>query len=419
MSNGREKEGLLYNLFIFSLPLLGLFQLNLIGQLYVHEIILAVVFMPLVILRGGRVNNSVFLFMGMILLWLISQVMTDLIRGTPSQDYLRGWAKIIFFFMSFVSLVLLINTERRALLWISSSIIPLALRPFDVFAGNLDPLVLWKFGVGSAVLMTFCLPALWRLWRYPNRYFTYLYIAGVHFLLGLCSFFLNARSFAGLSLLTGLIVLAYARHGGRTLGMRSILAAGLILVVCVNALATFYSWGASSGVFGSEAQEKYNIQVAYGGGPLVMLLGGRSESLVSTIAISDSPLIGHGSWAKNFEYTAILADLRRQFSEVREGDATSEEFDGLIPTHSYIFGAWVEAGLLGAAFWAFMLIWCVTKVLPRAWASKSALGLYCLMSLPMLFWNVFFSPFGANVRVEVAGLLAIYVYTCSSHRRYP
>jgi len=82
-----------------------------------------------------------------------------------------------------------------------------------------------------------------------------------------------------------------------------------------------------------------------------LIVGGRSEILVSAQAIMDSPILGHGSWAKNEEYAAMLNYLRESMGYVAQGKHES----GLIPTHSHIFGAWVEAGILGAVFWLWIL----------------------------------------------------------------
>lgn len=399
------------SMLVLALPVLGLVNVELVGQLYVHEILLAALFLPLLHKRYAYFSNSdgkkIVLFM---LVWLAAQMLTDLIRATPPEDFLRGWAKISFFLVGFVALACLLVNERRVLLWISVSVIPWFYRPYLLFADNPDPLVLWKFGIGPALLLFWCLPFIWKFFKKPNQIWNIRAIAWLHFAFGLFSFYMNARSFAGLSILTGVLILIFVKYRGCALSVRSVAMSGVVLFILINLLAGVYSYGASSGFFGSEAQEKYASQVKFGGGVLNILLGGRSESLVSTIAIGDSPIIGHGSWAKNYKYTFMLAALRRDFSEVNEKAVTRDALNGLIPSHSYLLGAWVESGIVGGAFWIFILLWVLLRVLPAAWSRGDVLGLYVVMSLPLFFWNVFFSPFGANVRVDVAGFLAICVF---------
>lgn len=399
------------NALAFMLPILGLIQFELVGQVFVHELILLILFVPLFLRRGNYFTKSggmiIFLF---VCIWLAAQIFTDFVRNSPPEDYFRGWAKISFFMIGFVSLSCLLVNEKRALWWVTASVIPLFYRPFLLFSHDLDPLVLWKFGVGPALLLFCCLPFIWLLHRKPLGGSGFKAIANLHFAFGVLSFFLNARSFAALSILTGILILIYAKRRGGVISAASLAIASVAVLIVVNILALAYSYGASSGMFGAEAQEKYESQVMYGGGLINMLLGGRSEGLVSTQAIADSPIIGHGSWAKNFKYSMMLADLRRNFSEVNEGAVTDDTMDGLIPSHSYLLGAWVEAGIVGGAFWLFIILWMLFRVLPAAWLSGDVVGLFVVMSLPLFFWNVLFSPFGANVRVEVAGFLAICIF---------
>src|SRR5437660_8719552 len=78
-------------------------------------------------------------------------------------------------------------------------------------------------------------------------------------------------------------------------------------------------------------------------------------------AIRDSPIIGHGSWAKNPKYVAALQD---ELHKAGYQGSTVPISPDLIPTHSHLFGAWVEAGILGAVFW-FWALGLVASVLPR------------------------------------------------------
>ena len=114
---------------------------------------------------------------------------------------------------------------------------------------------------------------------------------------------------------------------------------------------------------------------------------------MSTRAIADSPIIGHGSWAKDVYYVAILRDIL----ESNGFKATGESDEDLIPSHSHLLGAWVELGLLGGLFWIIVLIIatlafysCIRK--PRIPATLVG---FVLVSL---IWDVLFSPFANSQR---------------------
>jgi hypothetical protein len=408
VSSGDFKLG---NVFIFLLPILGLVKFNFFGELYLHEVILVLACGIVVIGGLGTRKPSIFwfiLFFG--LLWLVSQIVTDYYMGIPLEDYLRGWAKISFFLISYVALSNFISTDWRAFVWIFVSAIPLFFRPFQLFYMDLDPLVLWKFGVGPALLIFTSLPFFLK-YRNNSDSGRYCYwIAFVYFVFGVISFLLNARSFAGLSMVSALIAYAYPNIKGSVLSVQRISFVLIFLSMFSLGILKIYSVGASSGIFGAEAQLKYEAQMLYGNGVVDIIVGGRAEGLVSTIAIYDSPFLGHGSWAKDFKYLELFLELRSFYSEVVH-DAIPEEFsDGLIPSHSYLLGAWVEAGFCGALFWAFVIFITVFKVLPAAIARADWFGLAVLCGVPTFIWAIIFSPFGSNVRVDVAGLLAIYTY---------
>jgi len=70
--------------------------------------------------------------------------------------------------------------------------------------------------------------------------------------------------------------------------------------------------------------------------------------------------------------------------------------DDLIPTHSYVFGSWVEAGIVGAIFWMFFLIY-TAYTLFSASGDEPLLPFFAFVAL-MLMWDILFSPLGTPTR---------------------
>src|SRR5258708_14335741 len=97
-----------------------------------------------------------------------------------------------------------------------------------------------------------------------------------------------------------------------------------------------------------------------------VLLAGRNEFLAAGSAIRDSPFIGHGSWAKDPKYKAILYDRLAELGYRKMGPELESD---VIPSHSYVFGAWVESGILGAVFWCWAL-WLIGSAPIRASARE-------------------------------------------------
>ena len=87
--------------------------------------------------------------------------------------------------------------------------------------------------------------------------------------------------------------------------------------------------------------------------------------------------------------------------------SVSARASNLIPSHSYLFGAWVEGGVAGGVFWLY--------VVGLAWSRATiccAAPTCCCRSPPIsifsLIWAVLFSPFGAGQRF-VAGFQIVVV----------
>ena len=167
-------------------------------------------------------------------------------------------------------------------------------------------------------------------------------------------------------------------------------AGGLMIA---TSLLNAYQFAASNGMLGEVAQETFARQSA---GSFGILLGGRSEIFVSSQAVWDSPLIGHGSWAKNREYVSRIYELERYGYEITY--FASDE--GLIPTHSHLMGGWVESGIMGAIFWFWLLV-LVFRVMSNLYMVREPLSPIVTFVGFLLLWDILFSPFGASRRVTV------------------
>jgi O-antigen ligase len=150
---------------------------------------------------------------------------------------------------------------------------------------------------------------------------------------------------------------------------------------------------ASSGALGVQAQQKNQLQSSAGWG---ILLGGRPEILVSSRAIFDSPILGHGSWAKDMKYTRMLAELENEFG-IKASDTLGAKFNYLIPAHSHLTGAWVNAGVLGGIFWIYILI-SAMKAISVAVRSQLPMKPVYVPLFILFIWDIMFSPIGASRR---------------------
>jgi O-antigen ligase len=178
---------------------------------------------------------------------------------------------------------------------------------------------------------------------------------------------------------------------------RTVVALAVSILLSVVLVMWMYGRAATAGYLGQDAKDKYQQESS---GKYGVLVGGRPELLAEIPAIYDSPILGHGSWAKQriylieehralqlLGYEGVLPVFREDLKE------------GLIPAHSYIFQAWVDGGILGAVFWAWIFL-LTARVLLRVYPENAEfLPLASLLSF-MLLWDILFSPYGTPGRIS-------------------
>ena len=396
----------------FLIPIFVFQEFRGVGRLFLPELLLLAL-LPWLLTREtlNRVPRSV-VVLG--IMWLFGQVLTDAVHGSAFADYSRGWSKIAFTLTNFCALYLLLNGNPRRLLLFgfglaAGLVLQYYLDPGIYAAG--DP---WKFGLGWPITFLGVLLVAWgpvsRLRPVPPVVLAILAVVNLQN---------GFRSLAGICFLASGYLLIQLLSRSRSF-RRARLSFPRLIFVCAFGLGGFamclqiYSLSVQAGWLGQDAQRKYEQET---GGAWGLIIGGRSEVLVSTQAILDSPIIGHGSWAKDFSYTDLLTErLARYGYTFAPGQVDTEP--GLIPTHSYLLGAWVEAGILGALFWLAVLVG-VALVLMNLYASRLPISPLIAFVAFSLAWDVLFSPFGAMGRLIAPYYLVLIFFAWQQLRDAP
>jgi hypothetical protein len=375
----------------FILPAVSFVEITIVGRLIVSEFLMLAM---LPWLWGVRDRPPlprwfIILWAG----WLIGQVVTDLVVGSAFEDFARGWAAIIFTIIDFAAILVLVSTPRRARLF------ALGLAVGGVFGYLFFPNAFaatdpwkWAFALPVGLALAASLSGSTGARR---RWLTVSAFAAF----GALNLLFGFRSLGGVSLLTaGYLLLGALAARPKSASNRSMLraVAGLsFLAVAVVGTLQLYDAAASSGLLGSTAQAKYVTQSS---GALGVLVGGRPEILATTQAILDSPILGHGSWAKDFTYVDLLAERSSSLGyEIGAGSADV----GLIPAHSYLMGSWVWAGLLGGVFW-FAILGIAVWLLANLYSFRTELAPLLVFSTVLLLWNIAFSPYAFSGRITAA-----------------
>lgn len=378
--------------FAFLAPLLRFVKMDAVGQLYLTDLLLAALLPILLGFRGRRLAARLpRALIGLLLVWLLAQIGTDLIRGSAFHDYARGWAMIGFTLINFCSLyLLLVGKPKRLVLFAAGAGLGQILGYFVSPSGYALSLP-WKFGYGTGVSWLLVLTAVWLA---KGRRYSSLWPAAVLLFVALLNLFMGFRSAGGIAFLAGCYLAAQALHRRRAtrkrIRLRQLIALGALAAAGAWGVLQFYEHAAQAGWLGAEGRQRYERQAT---GEYGLLIGGRSEILVSSLAVLNSPLIGHGSWAKDCRYASLYLELK-QGAGYSPGGAGNR---CLIPTHSHLMGAWVQAGLLGAVFWLWVLTLPI-RTLARLYTVKERLTPLVSFVAFLLIWDIFFSPFAGERR---------------------
>jgi hypothetical protein len=390
------------DLVAFVIPLTQFIKFNIIGQLYGPDIAYPALLLFLVLSsRGGKWPSEVRTGMILIALWFLGAVISDIYQSTSWADISRGWSKILLFAVIFIAIYRLVRNDLRRMLFVILGnglgfMLEVLISPSEL--GEFDP---WKFGVGTGVTVAIIfLASTVFVSNLFQRITGSLLIIGISFV----SLALNVRELFGSAFITGIIslgkIITDSRATSRRITIRRFAMAIVLILSVVQGTLIVYSYAASEGILGLDAQDKYIAQTT---GDLGILLSGRSEMLVSAQAIADSPIIGHGSWARDAYYVLMQRDLL----EAKGGDvAYYGDFnqDDLIPSHSHLMGSWVEAGILGGVFWIWALIVCFRASFAMLKLRRPEMTLVAF-ALINLVWNILFSPFAAYMRFQTAAPL--------------
>ncbi len=401
----RQKSAATYivNALIVGLGLISPFTIRIVGNLPVGEVAFLVILPLLLIVRkarafGGRRN----IVLALISLWLVGQIITDVYRHTDRYDWMRGQATIAFFLIDFICLAILtrdspVRKVEFLMAFSIGTILTIRYQPTEMMSDY--P---WKFGYALPITI-FLLSAASYFYR-SRAYPVVLTLFGMLIFFNLV---FNYRSEILFLFVTVVLVapLLPERVGRIRLLPRqnsmarvfvlaglAVLGSGLAIVVI--------GYVTSSGFLGQQAQKKNQSQLQSKQG---LLLSGRPEILVSSQAVLDSPILGHGSWAKDPQYAEMLHDLEVRYgmTNIDDMDYVLEETNGLIPAHSHIMGAWVFAGIAGVPIWIYLFLITVKAITQIYLRRPTLTPLYGWLFVSLL-WAILFSPFGSTVRITEA-----------------
>lgn len=374
------------------------YSIHLIGTIQISEVLMFVLLPLLLITKSGillpRGMKAIYLLMG---IWLLGQLLTDIYRHTIPLNWMRGDARIVFFALNIATLTLLLSKNvRRQAVFIAGygigSMLAVRIQPAAA-AGDYP----WKFGYAEGTMV---MVLLLSCYFYNQK--RYWIVGSLIASLVAVNLLLNFRSPILFLMVTMALVLPIVpeRVGRMQLLPKAGTYRRVVVLVCIalafGALSgSLVSFVTRAGLISAGAKEKNSAQEHSSVG---LLLGGRPEILVSSKAVMASPILGYGSWAQDLKYTEMYYDMAVKYDiPIDNLESIEDADDATIPAHSHIMSTWVQAGILGAVFW-FYVLWIVLKGLLRVALTLPVLAPFITWMLVSFVWDIFFSPFGNSSR---------------------
>jgi hypothetical protein len=348
-------------------------------------------------LLSGRLRPFIFLALA----WLWSALLTDLVRGTALGDMLRGNVSIVLWIACLICQYVMLRGRPEAIKWYTlglacsffislyyfrpGSLVWLA----DLRGTSAADETNWQSAYANVANAAMAAALLFGFRRYPRQ----LTVALV--LYALLCLVLGSRGLFVIHMLAGAMTFYFYRERQRAQQRASVSPPSLLkrlrLLALMGTLAVLAMFGyvmaSSRGWLGAVEQVRYQQQSEANIG----VLSARYDSICGALAIIDSPLIGHGSWAED---TAGYRARGLALIGLPPAAAAGRLMQGgPIPGHSHIITAWVFHGVLGGLYWVFVLGFLI-RYMVRYLPGPPEYLPYILISVISLSWNILASPFG-------------------------
>lgn len=259
----------------------------------------------------------------------------------------------------------------------------------------------WRLGLQFAMTLMVCT----LIFQFPRYYSLGLVVLSILIFL---HFWFGSRSFALITLIV-LLVALWVRFNGRDLPIKPS-GASLLRTIGYCAMATFLVFRLmQSPVFLSilpnEMQNRMEVQLQ---NPFGLFAAARPDVATAIHGIFQRPMTGFGSSTVDPEVLSFYARVAAaSYFEVEDAiylNLINREWSSGTPSHSHVFGAWVDAGIVAALSWMAVLLFSFS-ILAQVTRYRSPLTPLATLVAATLIWDVLFSP--GPTRLTVALLLVV------------
>ena len=418
-------------MWLFLIGMFTMTRINIGGKIGISELVMLLL-SPFVLFENFEAfrREKITGFLFLIFMWLCGAVFADWYNGTFYALAIKGIANPVMVFTNVVVLYSLLRKNPENLRWL---LFGLAISSvISIFAfQNISDEELREIGADvNAVTKVTGYKLFWgnmvRAWVGLLISGWYLQIPNVISLCGVIGIMIayvlcGGRSASASYMATLLLIFI----GGTKVATMKCIKKYILLIFIAIAIAgavfkAAYKYAAINGLLNETEQKKYERQTSGGsGGLLAMFMSGRSEIFIATIAALDKPLVGHGSHAIDNNY--YVADFLRKYGSDVDQKLYYESALNLIhkiPYHTQIVTFWMWHGIFGLIFWVSVLYLVVWTLFKGMAVCPSMFG-YLALVLPLLLWDLFFSPFGSRVSECATFVVCLIIKNMARGMQYP
>lgn len=367
-------------------------------------------------------------FHTLVIIWILGAILSDLIHGIPLPMSMRGLTPAVSLFTGVLFMYVQLRRNPDSLKWyllgsFISSIIAIFVFQTGADVGTADVLSGQKSKVEAVVgYKLFWVMRISLLASLPvmgwYRETPHLLSVMIAFLLALFGLYSGGRSTFANGMVKTFLIFMGGKTREKMLWIRHhwifLVISLLVLAVAVKGV---YKLAATSGWMGEKELEKYEKQ-AKGKSFLQTLMSGRMETFVALSAVKDSPWLGHGSCALDYNGYVKEFVLKYGAEEDIKMLLMGRETGNIspIPAHSHIVLFWMWAGIAGLIPWLYVLWLLVRTLFQRMHVMPMYYG-YFALTIPGMLWGIFFSPFGLRLNMSALVATCLLVQTVSRQRR--
>ena len=410
-------------LLIFYVFLVGCgwqLEVGIIGRFSLSEILMYLALPILLSQNRTRIwNGTATKAFGLLALFVVAVVLSDIINQNYIQFFIRGLARPIAIGLNTLFFALILVRNPRTLLFFFYGMLPGACAGYfqesaflaqgdaggyKFFNAKIEPIVR-----SAAIVLGLLLYRYSRLLSALSLIFPMIAVALFGSRSGTISYLLTAFTLGYLWFLKGGV------RGKLALTLPFMLRTVSILLIGLTLVYGLYVYAAPRGIMGESQQKKFYEQstTRFGASPLGLVAAGRSAVVAGLLAGLDNPVWGLGSWPNIGEYYVEAVDIAGE--DISDGQY-QYAFTQRAAGHSIIIGTWFNNGIFALFYWLFFLVIMVRGLL--FFLSRDNILTPALVFLFYdLMWALWFSPLNLNSRLWVALFTGVAI--CFVDRRGP